>query len=98
MEKRLIELNSFNNSINNKKEMITYFKDENRKSKKKYKKYKTLSTKMKSFDAIVNITTTSISITLSLTGFGLIVILMSIYIANGITSSNKVSYDIIVQK
>ena len=38
LEKKLNDVNSFNNHINNNKEMITYFKDKNSKSKKKYKK------------------------------------------------------------
>ena len=38
LEKKLNDVNSFNNHINNIKEMITYFKDKNNKSKKKYKK------------------------------------------------------------
>ena len=37
LEKRINDVNSFNNHINNIKEMITYFKDKNNKSKKKYK-------------------------------------------------------------
>ena len=41
LEKKLNDVNSFNNSINNIKEMITYFKDKNNKSKKKYKNHKT---------------------------------------------------------
>ena len=72
--KRLSDVNCFNNSISNIKEMISYFKDKNHKSKKLYKKYKTLTTILKSFDAFVIISTTSSSITLSLTGLGLIVI------------------------
>ena len=35
LEKILNDLNSFNNHINKIKEMITYFKDKNNKSKKK---------------------------------------------------------------
>ena len=35
LEKKLIDVNSFNNSINNIKEMITYFKDKTYKSKKR---------------------------------------------------------------
>ena len=35
LEKKLNDVNSFNNHINNIKEMITYFKDKNNKSKKK---------------------------------------------------------------
>ena len=34
LEKKLNYVNSFNNSINNIKEMITYFKNKNHKSKK----------------------------------------------------------------
>ena len=62
LEKKLNNVNSFNNSINNIKEMIVYFKDKNNKSKKIYKKYKTLTTILKSFDTIVIIATTSASI------------------------------------
>ena len=35
LEKKLNAVNSFNNHINNIKEMIAYFKDKNNKSKKK---------------------------------------------------------------
>ena len=106
LEKKLNDVNSFNNSINNIKEMITYFKDKNNKSKKKYKKYLqyllttilTLTTIHKSFDTIVIIATTSSSISLSLTGFGLIVIPISSSIACGLSITNKVLYEIVMQK
>ena len=49
LEKKINDVNSFNNSINNIKEMITYLRDKNNKSKMKYKKYKTLTTILKSF-------------------------------------------------
>ena len=45
LEKRKNDVNSFNNHIKNIKEMIAYFKDENNKSKKSYRKYKTIITK-----------------------------------------------------
>ena len=73
LEKRINDVNSFNNHINNIKEMITYSKDKNHKSKKKYKNYKTLNTVLESVDSIVIIGATSTSITLSVTGIGLIV-------------------------
>ena len=57
--------------------MITYFKDENNKSKQKYKKYRTITTILKSFDTFVFIATTSRSNTLSLTGIGLRAITIS---------------------
>ena len=40
LEKNLNDVNSFKNHINNIKEMITYFKEKNNKSKKKYKNIK----------------------------------------------------------
>ena len=36
LEKKINDVNSFNNSINNIKELITYFKCKNNKSKKKH--------------------------------------------------------------
>ena len=98
LEKKINDVNSFNIHINNIKEMITYFKNRNNKSKKKYKKYKTLTTILKSFDTIVIIATTSSSISLSLTGFGLIVIPISSSTACGLSITNKVLYEIVMQK
>ena len=88
-KKKLKDLNSFEISINHLKEMINYLKDKNHESKKKYKKYKVITTLLKSFDTFVTIATTSSSITLSLTGIGLIVIPLSTAIAYGLTISNK---------
>ena len=109
LEKKLNDVNSFNNHINNIKEMITYFKDknkksntyfkdENNKSKKKYKKYKTITTILKSYDTFVNIATTSSSITLSLTAIGLIVIPISTASACALSIGNKVLYEVIINK
>ena len=98
LEKKINDVNSFNNHISNIKEMITYFKDKNNKSKKRYKKYKTLTTILKSFDTIVIIATTSSSITWSLTRFGLIVIPISSSIACGLSISIKLLYEIVTQK
>ena len=38
IEKRLSDVNSFNNHLNNIKEMISFFKEKNNKPKMKYKK------------------------------------------------------------
>ena len=79
--------------------MITYFKDKNHEeSKKKYKKFKTLTTKIKSFDTNVIIATTSSSITMPFTTFGLVVIPISSSIACRLTSSNKKIYEIVMHK
>ena len=77
--------------------MITYFKNKNNKSKKKFKK-KTLTTILKSFDTFVIIATTSSSITLSFTGNGLIAIPKSTATACGLSIGNRVIYEIIINK
>ena len=56
-----------------------------------------LTTLFKSFDTFVIIGTTSSSISLSLTGIGLIVIPISTGIACGLTINNKVMYEIFMQ-
>ena len=78
--------------------MITYFKDKNNKSKKEIKKYKTITTIIKSFDTFVIIATTSSSITLSLTGIGLIVIPISTTSACVLSIGDKVLYEVIMNK
>ena len=98
LEKKKKDVNSFNNHNNNIKEMITYFKDKNHKSKKKYKNYKTLNTVLESVDSIVIIGATSTSITLSITGIGLIVLPISAGIASTLSLGNKVLHKLIINK
>ena len=97
LEKKINDVNSFNNHINNIKEMITYFKDKNNKSKR-YKNYKTLNTVLESVDSIVIIGATSTSITLSVTGIGLIVLPISAGIACGLSLGNKILHKLIISK
>ena len=98
LEKKINDVNSFNNHINNIKEMITYFKDENHKSKKKYKNYKTLNTLLESVDSIVIIGATSTSITLSVTGVGLIILPISAGIACTLPLGNEVLHKLIINR
>ena len=98
LEKKINDVNSFNNHINNIKEMITYFKDKNSKSKKRYKNYKTLNTILESVDSIVIIGATSTSITLSITGMGLIVLPISAGTACGLSLGNKLLHKLIINK
>ena len=98
LEKKKNDVNSFNNHINNIKEMITYFKDRNNKSKKRYKKYKTLNTILESLDSIVIIAATSTSITLSITGIGLIILPISAGIACTLSLGNKLLNKLITNK
>ena len=78
--------------------MITFFKDKNKKSKKRYRNYKTLNTVLESVDSIVIIAATSTSITLSVTGIGLIVLPISAGIACGLSLGNKILHKIIINK
>ena len=98
LETKINDVNSFNNHINNIKEMITYFKDKTNKSKKRCKNYKTLNTVLESVDSIVIIAATSTSITLSVTGIGLIVLPISAGIACCISLGNKVLHKLIINK
>ena len=98
LEKKINDVNSFNNHINNIKEMITYFKDKNNKSKKKYKNYKTLNTILESADSIVSIGATSTSISLSITGVGLIILPISAGIACALSLGNKILHKIIINR
>ena len=98
LEKKINDVNSFNNHISNIKEMINYFKDKNCKSKKKYKNYKTLNTILESADSIVIIGATSTSITLSITGMGLIILPISAGIACALSLANKILHKIIINK
>ena len=98
LEKKKNDVNSFNNHVNNVKEMITYFEDKNHKSKKKYKNYKTLNTVLESVDSIVIIGATSTSITLWVTGVCLIILPISAGIACALPLSNKVMHKLIINK
>ena len=74
---------------------MTYFNDKNHKSEQKYKKYKMLTTIIKSIATIVIFGATSSSLRWSLTGIGLIVIPVSTGVASGLTICNKVLHEII---
>ena len=78
--------------------MIAFFKDKNNKSKKKNKNYITLTAILKSFDTVVIIPTTSSSITLSLTGIGLIAKPISTATACGLSIGNKKISEIFTNK
>ena len=98
LEKKLNDVNSFNNHINNLKEMITYFKDKNHKSKKIYKNYKTLNTVLESVGSINNIRATSSSITLTISGIGWIILPISTGIACALSLGTKVLHKLIINK
>ena len=99
LEKKINDVNSFNNHNNNiRKKKIIYFKDKNNKSKKRNKKYKTLNTVLESVDSFVIIGPTSTSITLSVTGYGLIILPSSAGFAFTLSLGNKVLHKLIINK
>ena len=98
LQKKLKDVNSFNNHINNIKEKIEYFKDKDNKSKKKCINSKTLTTIIKSLDTFPVIAITSSSFTLSLTGIGLIAIPISTGTACAVSIGNKIIFEIIINK
>ena len=98
LEKKLKDVNSFNNHISNIKEMLTYFEDKNNKSKKRYKNYETLNTVLESVDSIIIIGATSTSISLSFTGVGLIILPISAGIACTLSLGNKILHKLIINK
>ena len=65
---------------------------------KRYKNYKTLNTILESVDSIVIIGATSTSITLSITGIGLIILPKSAGIACTLSLGNKVLLKLIISK
>ena len=98
LEKKLNDVNSFNNHINNIKELIICFKHKNHKSKKKYKNYKTSNTVLESLDSIVIIAATATSITLSVTGVGFNILPIPAGIACTLSLGNKILHKLIKNK
>ena len=98
LEKKINDVNSFNNHVNNIKERITFFKDKTNKSKKRYKNYKTLNTVLESVDSIVIIAAKSTSKTLSVTAVGLIILPISAGIACTPSLGNKILHKLIINK
>ena len=74
LQSELQKVNSFNNSIQNISLMMKYYEMEEKKYKQKYNKYKLIYNLTNSLDGKIVIGTTSASISLSITGVGIIVV------------------------
>ena len=98
LEKKLNDVNSFDNHVSNIKEMITYFKVKDNESKKIDTDYKTLNTILESVDSIVIIGSTSTSTSLWITGIGLIFLPLSAGIACTLSLGKKVLHKLIINK
>ena len=78
--------------------MITFFKDKNHKSKKKFKNCEILNKILESIDTNVIIGATSISISLSITGIGLSILPISTGIACTLSLVNKIIHKMVINK
>ena len=96
--KKFNDANNFNNSKRSIREMVTYLKDKNKKSKKKCRKHKMLTTIIKSFDTIGFFATSTSSIKLSVTGIGVFAMPISTVTACGLSIDKKLIYEIVMQK
>ena len=74
MQSELQKVSSFNNSIQIISLMMKFYELEETKYKKKYTKYKLINNLINSTDGLILIGTTSASVTLSITGVGIIVV------------------------
>ena len=74
LQNELQKVNSFNNSFQNISLMMKYYELEENKYKKKCTKYKRINNLINSTDGLIIIGTTSASVTLSITGVGIIVV------------------------
>ena len=74
LQSELQKVNSFNNSIQNISLMMKYYELEENKYKNKYTKYKLIKNISNSIDGLIIIGTTSASVTLSITGLGIITV------------------------
>ena len=74
LQSELQKVSSFNNSIQNISLMMKFYELGETKYKKKYTKYKLVKNIINSTDGFIIIGTTSASVTLSITGVGIIVV------------------------
>ena len=76
--------------------MVSYFKEKIHKSKKKFENYKTLTSIFESVDTVGIIGVTPISVTLWVTGVGLIVLQIGAGIACALSIANNVLHKIFI--
>ena len=78
--------------------MITQFKNGTEILKKQQKKYETLTSKLISVDRVVDIGATTTTVTLSLIGVDLIVVLISAGVACALSLGNKMEHKLIINE
>ena len=98
LDLRLKEINSFNNSIQNIKDIQNFYNHEAKKYKNKSKIYKLINCLIQSIDGVLLLGVSSTAITLSVTGVGLIVVLIASGIGAGVSIISKILNEYLKRK
>ena len=95
---RLKEINSFNNSIQNIKDIQNFYNHEAKKYKKKSKQYKLINCLIQSIDGVSVLGVSSTCVTLSVTGVGLVVVPIASGIGAGLCIFSKIAGEYLKRK
>ena len=98
LDLRLKEINRFNNSIQNIKDIHNFYNHEAKKYKKKSKQYKLINCLIQSIDGVSLLGVSSTAITLSVTGVGLIVVPIASGIGAGVSIISKIPNEYLKRK
>ena len=98
LDMRLKEINSFNNSIQNIKDIQNFYNHEAKKYKKKSKTYKVINGLIQSIDGVLLLGVSSTAITLSVTGVGLVVVPIASGIGAGVSIFSKILNEYLKRK
>ena len=98
LDLRLKEINSFNNSIQNIKDIQNFYNHEAKKYKKKSKIYKLINALIQSIDGVLLLGVSSTAITLSVIGVGLIVVPIASGIGAGVSIISKIAGEYLKRK
>ena len=98
LDLRLKEINSFNNSIQNMKDIQNFYNHECKKYKKKSKTYKIINCLIQSIDGVLLLGVSPTAITLSVTGVGHFVIPIASGIGAGVSIISKIPNEYLKRK
>ena len=98
LDLRLKEINSFNNSIQNIKDIQKFYNHEAKKYKKKSKQYKLINCLIQSIDGVSVLGVSSTCVTLSVTGVGLAVVPIASGIGAGLCIISKIAGEYLKRK
>ena len=98
LDMRLKEINSFNNSIQNIKDVRNFYNHEAKKYKKKSKQYKLINCLIQSVDGVSVLGVSSTCVTLSATGVGLVVEPIASGIGAGLCIISKIAGEYLKRK